>query len=334
MASGAERQDKADQKRYSARMNLHFTHLLLIPLRRLIPVICVALLACAAPQRYQTPPPAPDPLARTGTGPTLWIARDTDTEIIFFGTIHLLPAGLDWQRPELKAAIDKARLVYLESDTRSLSPAEERAFAQAARARPGADLTDLLTPEAYASLSSAMSALNSDMRILKGAQPWYAAIVLGRLSLEHEGYLTRHGAEAWLREQAEQRDIPLRTLEQAPDVARALSGLPDAIQVSLLLSAISDTKTVKTAYPDILRVWLAGDPDGLHAVTLSDMQRDLPEVYSVMLEDRNRAWLTEIERIMTEETGTVLVAVGAGHLTGPVSLTELLRAKGWVIERS
>ena len=36
---------------------------------------------------------------------------------------------------------------------------------------------------------------------------------------------------------------------------------------------------------------------------------------------------------MKEETGTVLIAVGSGHLIGPVSVIEMLREKDLKIEK-
>ena len=60
---------------------------------------------------------------------------------------------------------------------------------------------------------------------------------------------------------------------------------------------------------------------------------DAPEMYDVLLTNRNKAWVSEIERVLAEETGTVFVAVGAGHLSGRTSVTTLLEAAGHTVDR-
>jgi hypothetical protein len=49
--------------------------------------------------------------------PALWKIADADTTLYLFGTIHLLPPGLDWETPAFKQAFTDASTLYLEADT-------------------------------------------------------------------------------------------------------------------------------------------------------------------------------------------------------------------------
>lgn len=67
--------------------------------------------------------------------------------------------------------------------------------------------------------------------------------------------------------------------------------------------------------------------DSLHAFISDGMETDFPGLEKALLEDRNRAWIPQIEALAAE--GTVFVAVGAGHLSGPTGVLALLQERGW-----
>src|SRR5438128_1456465 len=46
--------------------------------------------------------------------PPMWTVRDANSTIVIFGSVHLLPPGLDWTPPELTAALAKADDVWFE----------------------------------------------------------------------------------------------------------------------------------------------------------------------------------------------------------------------------
>ena len=52
----------------------------------------------------------------------------------------------------------------------------------------------------------------------------------------------------------------------------------------------------------------------------------------ILLEDRNRAWAAWLDERL-DSPGTVLVAVGAGHFSGPTSVQAMLAERGLSAER-
>ena len=50
----------------------------------------------------------------------------------------------------------------------------------------------------------------------------------------------------------------------------------------------------------------------------------------LLLNDRNKKWVKELNDIMKNES--VFVAVGAGHLTGEYGLISLLKKEGYTVE--
>ena len=50
-------------------------------------------------------------------GPALWVAKDYDSTVYLFGTVHLLPDDLSWLKDDVKTAFGKAGTIYFEVDT-------------------------------------------------------------------------------------------------------------------------------------------------------------------------------------------------------------------------
>lgn len=58
----------------------------------------------------------------------------------------------------------------------------------------------------------------------------------------------------------------------------------------------------------------------------------MPAARKAILTDRNRRWSAWVKRRM-DRPGTLLVAVGAGHLIGPEGVPALLEADGLTVTR-
>ena len=73
--------------------------------------------------------------------------------------------------------------------------------------------------------------------------------------------------------------------------------------------------------------WQAGDQRALEEAFVGDMRRDYPELYKVLIADRNAAWADELKQKLAG-SGVSFVAVGAGHLVGPDSVQAELEKLG------
>src|SRR5581483_3640738 len=71
--------------------------------------------------------------------PPVWIVKDKDSEILLFGSIHILPPGLDWQPPALVQALKRADDLWFELPIDAQSEAETAELAIQAGALPPAD---------------------------------------------------------------------------------------------------------------------------------------------------------------------------------------------------
>ncbi len=83
---------------------------------------------------------------------------------------------------------------------------------------------------------------------------------------------------------------------------------------------------------DIIKSWKAGDEAGLNEYLSESLRKDFPNLHKRIIIDRNRNWITPIEDLINSGKRT-LVVVGVGHLVGKDSVINLLRSKGYKIEK-
>jgi uncharacterized protein YbaP (TraB family) len=72
--------------------------------------------------------------------PALWVARDADSTVYLFGTIHVLRPETQWRTPKIDAAYRSARELWIET-----SEGEDPATVQALVVRLGASPTTPLS---------------------------------------------------------------------------------------------------------------------------------------------------------------------------------------------
>jgi uncharacterized protein len=79
--------------------------------------------------------------------------------------------------------------------------------------------------------------------------------------------------------------------------------------------------------------WAEGDVPALARLVVDDMKADSPELYKVLLVDRNTDWANQIQTQL-EGSGTAFIAVGAAHLAGPDSVQAILQSRGVTVENA
>jgi hypothetical protein len=293
------------------------------PLRAALTALSLAL---ALPACAQTAKPATDT-----THPALWVAKDADTTIYLFGTVHVLKPGLPWFDEAVRQAFDRSGEVMLE-----LVQPEPAAMAKIVAAHA-------MTPLTAPPLSSTLAPAERD-RYLKAlgdvgvppaafdhAKPWFAALNLSLLPLVKAGYDPANGPETVITTAAKSAGKPVTGFETADQQIGYFDTLSDKAQRAFLVSTLDELPKAGTEMAQMVADWARGDPEAL-ARLMNDDLKSSPEVADVLLFRRNARWADALATRM-KSPGTVFVAVGAGHLAGKASLIEDLRAKGVKVER-
>ncbi len=98
-------------------------------------------------------------------GPAMWKVADEDTTIYLFGTVHILPQGIDWYDTTIATALEGSDMIVTEIP---MDPASEAAMGQLAQTKgvlpTGTTLRSLLSPEQKATYEAAVTKLARALR--------------------------------------------------------------------------------------------------------------------------------------------------------------------------
>jgi hypothetical protein len=269
---------------------------------------------------------AAEPMSATqgANGPALWKVADEDTTIYLFGTVHVLPEGIEWYDSQINAALTGADIIVTEIP---MDPGNEAALQQLTMSTgvlpEGGNLRALLTPDQTAAYEGALARLGVPPEAFDRLKPWLAGLTLSLLPLMQQGYTADSGVEKVLLAKVPEK--PRGALETAEFQLGIFDSMPQDAQIAFLLEAVDGIDEVKTMLDRMVAEWAKGDADALAAIMNEGMSD--PAVAEALLYARNANWAEWIDTRL-DTPGTVFVAVGAGHLAGEKSVQDYLAQKG------
>lgn len=298
--------------------------------RRLAPF--ALLLSAAAPAQQQSlpteQPVVAEPVAAE-VHPALWKVADADTTIYLFGTIHLLPEGLDWFRGPLAEAF--ARSDELVTEIPEVDAQTSQAVLLKRGILPaGQSLRDQFDPRQRALFERTLASYELPLNAFDRFKPWYAAVVLATLPLQRKGYSLAHGVETDLAARNTALARPRIGLETLDYQLGLFDSFPATVQRRYLFEVIAALPDLDKDVTEMVAAWRAGDAAKL--ANLMNAEEDDPAMIEALLTNRNRDWAKWIAARLTQP-GTVFLAVGAGHLGGKGSVQDQLDRLGVKSER-
>ena len=259
--------------------------------------------------------------------PPVWVVHKGDATVILFGSVHILPHGLDWEPPKLKAALAQADDLWFEiplDDASSLT-ATRLAIARGLQA-PGGSLSAELSASGRTRLAKVAQSCGVNLPDLDKLRPWLAEITLSLAVYSKVGAGADDGVERQIAATAPP-SVPRRAFETAAEQIGILSDASVTDQVASLEETLGELDAGPASYERIVTTWMAGDVRGLVHEALDPLIKTAPGEYRSLVVARNRRWVdTIVERLNGH--GEAVIVVGVGHLVGPDSVPALLRARG------
>ena len=261
--------------------------------------------------------------------PALWKLADADTTIYLFGTIHLLPKGLDWRTPALDQAIAQSGELYLETVIDKDAIESAKAVKTLGMAEGLPPLVERVPEEKRAALAERIATLGLKPGQLDRFETWAAAMTLLSASFKELGLESELGVERAL--EARYANKKVSGLETVGQQFGFLDGLSEEGQRLFLEGVLDDPADARANFADMLKAWAAGDVEGIAANFDAETALS-PELREVLMTRRNATWAEWLAKRL-DQPGTLMVAVGAGHLAGKDSVQAMLAGKGLTVER-
>ncbi|MEO8926579.1 MAG: TraB/GumN family protein [Caulobacteraceae bacterium] len=270
-------------------------------------------------------------VASASAQPPVWIAHGPHSTLVLFGSVHLLPVGLDWEPPVLVRALAKAGEVWFELPIDAATDAEAARLARARGALPpGESLAADLTADQSARLTRVVASLGAAPQAIDGMRPWLAEITLSLTADERAGAVASLGVEQQI-QQCAPPTARRRALETAGQQIDFLADAATADQVASLDESLHEIEERPGSYRQVVAEWMSGDLPALDGDALAPLRKASPALYARLITQRNQRWAEAMAGRLARPGVTVAI-VGVGHLIGPGGVPALLRARGVRVE--
>jgi uncharacterized protein len=257
---------------------------------------------------------------------------DPDTTIYLFGTIHLLPEHYEWRTPTFDDAVSHSQQLMIETIVDLKHP--QSFYSDLMRlgfARGLPPIAARVPRSKLAALRASIAASHIPEKQFDQMKTWAAAFQLLGVRFAELGLKGQEGPETTLREEFATAQKPVGELETNAEQLGFFDRLPEKAQRDLLLGAIDQPAGMTKEFNQMLATWARGDVPGIAATFNRDLAAS-PDLADALIRQRNANWSRWIEQRMAEP-GTIMVAVGAGHLAGRDSVIALLKRDGYRVRR-
>ena len=258
----------------------------------------------------------------------MWLVADDDTHIYLLGTMHALPRGTDWSEGKVAGAIRAADELILELSPTELAAAGGVFQKLAPRTAPLA-MDARLSGEAltrYRALEASGSGFGGET-----FDDWAVMVLMGQRVAQNAKLSPSDGVETGLTQMFEAGGKPIGGLETAQEQLMLFETLDPQTQRTLLTRAAEKSNDAVKEVDALTTAWGRGDVAALEKVINEDIDT-VPAARKAILTDRNRRWSAWVQKRL-EQPGTVLMAVGAGHVVGTGGVPAMLEAEGLKVRR-
>jgi uncharacterized protein YbaP (TraB family) len=282
-----------------------------------------------------TPPTAEQVQAAQGTARDrgfLWRITKDGRASYLYGTIHV--GKLEWVAPgpTIRGALDNAGVLALELDVSDPATLRKLQLALAPKT-----WDPPVAPALRRELAQQTAKACLPPGALDDQKPAAQAVTLAVLEARWEGLDAAYAQELVLGQIAQSRAVPIVALESVDEQVSALLPASAAETGQFIESALAQigSGAARRATRRLAQAWAEGRLDELanyeqwcECVKSEDDRRLLRRLN----DERNPALASRIDRVHGRGR-SVFVGVGALHMTGPQALPQLLRQRGFDVER-
>jgi uncharacterized protein YbaP (TraB family) len=263
--------------------------------------------------------------------PALWTAHGPHATMVLFGSVHLLPPGLDWQPPALSQALASAKEIWFELPIDGATAAAAQKLARDKGFVARGDLFARLTPADAERLKAACARVAVPPALLASMRPWLAEVTLSLAQDAQAGGAAGQGVDQQISDHVAPT-VPRHAFETARQQIDFLAAAPMAEQLASLDETIAEIADDPDLFRRVVDSWLRGDVAALRKDALEPLIKSSPTMYRRLITERNRRWSAVLAHRLETEDGVIVVVVGTAHLIGPEGVPALLRERGFNVE--
>jgi uncharacterized protein YbaP (TraB family) len=262
---------------------------------------------------------------------SLWQVQRGESVTYIAGTCHVLRSS-DYPLPaEFARAYDDADVLVFETRLDNLHSPETQAMIVKKGVYPkGTGLDKTLTPRTYRVLETYCETLGVPVASLNRFKPSVVVLILIGLELQRLG--VSDGVDNHFFQRASREGKKTEALESVDEHIAFILSMGKGRENDFIEHSIKDLKKTADIIDTLINAWRQGREDELYDLFVAEMKTAYPDLYKILLVNRNRAWLPKIERFV-DTPEKELVLVGVGHLVGQEGIINTLRGRGYSIKK-
>ena len=268
-----------------------------------------------------------------------WKVKDSkgNDKIYLLGSIHVVPDDIYPLKKDIEDAFKLSNYLVVEADAANIDMAKvQQLTMQHGMYKPGNALKSNISEDLYKALAEELKKTGMVTIDNVGTmKPWLIALTLAQLQLMKMGLNMENGIDMHFLKLAKDKKEILE-LESAAFQIELLSSFSDELQVEFLKSAVEESSNMKEKFDNMLNSWKKGDSKEMVKI-IKEEYKDKPKlqpVYDKLIYERNVTMTEKIEGYLKDKSDKkYFVVAGAGHLVDEGGIVDLLKKKGFKIEK-
>lgn len=256
---------------------------------------------------------------------TLWKIEGNGLESpsYLFGTIHMTcDATLE---DDVKKALDETTQIVMELDMDD--PSMQSKVMQGMYLKDGKTLKDFVSDKEYKSIDSLfINNMGMSVKLLENVKPFFLMSMFYPKMIDCQ----MQSFELELTKIASEQKEEIYGLETIEEQIKVFDGIPLEDQYADLIRMAKDNLAFdKTTFSKMLKIYKEEDINALIDIMDDDTNSTMSKHQDVLLEQRNKNWISKIGEYAKEQP--TFFGVGAGHLPGDNGVIQLLRNAGYTV---
>ena len=275
-----------------------------------------------------------DVVAPIQAHPAMWTVHGPNGTATLLGSIHVLPPQMRWRTPAIDAALEASDVFVFEVPMDDSQKEKVQEFVKEnGLLPPGMALPSMLNEQERKDYAAVIALTHVPPELLTPMRPWLALLTFNAGLVTQQHLSPASGLDRQVYDFAQKQKkggVAFRAFETPEQQLRLLMPQDKKLEMQEFDAGLKDLLTETKSVHELLDAWMRGDVKRLSAVMNAGFKGNR-EAEKALFEDRNRAWVTSIEKMLGEKH-TYFVTVGAGHLAGPKGVPAALRREGYKVD--
>lgn len=271
-------------------------------------------------------------------GNFLWKATKGASTAYLLGSIHVVPDDIYPLSGKIEKAFESSDYLAVEADMNNIDQNKIQTLTmQKGLYLDGSNLENVIDSKLYVKLTEVLDSIKIiNITQVKMMKPWLAALTIPQLMIMKLGYKMDNGIDMHFLKAASAKKMNILELESAEFQIELISGFSDELQIKFLESSLEESGNFNEKFSGMISAWKDDDVKKMTEIINKEMKDspDLKPVYDKLIHDRNITMTDKIDGwLKQDKKETYFIVVGAGHIVDKDGIAELLKKKGYKVEK-